>query len=59
MPQTVEQRRIRVGRHRNVLLRSLELPGLPEFAAEHVHAKLKEVTATLESLATADPHSYA
>ena len=59
MPQTVAQRRTRVGRHRNVLLRALELPGLPASAAEHVHAKLVEVTEVLERLATADPHSYA
>jgi glycosyltransferase involved in cell wall biosynthesis len=50
MPMTVEQRRTRVGRHRNVLLRALEMPQLPSSAAEHVHAKLKEVTAVLESL---------
>jgi glycosyltransferase involved in cell wall biosynthesis len=50
MPMTVEQRRTRVGRHRNVLLRALELPELPASAVEHVHAKLKEVTAVLESL---------
>jgi hypothetical protein len=50
MPMTLEQRRTRVGKHRNVLLRALELPELPASAARHVHAKLKEVTAVLESL---------
>ena len=50
MPMTLEQRRTRVGKHRNVLLRALELPELPASAARHVRAKLKEVTAVLESL---------
>jgi glycosyltransferase involved in cell wall biosynthesis len=50
MPMTVEQRLIRVGKHRNVLLRALELPELPASAVEHVHAKLKEITAVLDSL---------
>jgi hypothetical protein len=50
MPMTVEQRLIRVGKHRNVLLRALELPELPASAVEHVHAKLKEITAVLDGL---------
>jgi len=50
MPMTIEQRRIRVGRHRNVLLRALEMPELPAAAAEHVRAKIDEVTAVLDSL---------
>jgi glycosyltransferase involved in cell wall biosynthesis len=51
MPMTVEQRQIRVTKHRNVLLRALELPELPASAVPHVHAKLKEINAVLDTLA--------